>query len=164
MRRNTINFLYNSGHIVFLCLDVVPVEYARVFTHERAISSKVHKMFQYACTVAHVVWQSVMKVNMTKSHFNLLQLILVRILCDRSYLKDNSWMCILHQYHKASRLKACTAMCRSEKKVSKYKILINSKWPHPRFSPGRGVFCRERIWNNYIEISWKSMQVIFIIF
>ncbi len=34
----------------------------------------------------------------------------------------------------------------------------------PTFFSGRGgVFCRERIWNNYIEIQWKSMQVIFII-
>ncbi len=33
-------------------------------------------------------------------------------------------MCILHQYHKASGLKACTAMCRSEKKLSKYKFLL----------------------------------------
>ncbi len=77
-----------------------------------------------------------------------------------SYLKYNSWMCILHLYHKASRLKACTAMCRSVK-----KYLINSKWRHPRFSlrKGRGVFCHERIWNNYVEIQWKNMQVIFII-
>ncbi len=38
-----------------------------------------------------------------------------RIICDRHRtLKDNSWMYILHQYHKASGLKACT-MCRSEK-------------------------------------------------
>ncbi len=68
-------------------------------------------------------------------------------------------MCILHQYHKASGLKVCTAMCRSEK-----KYLINSKWWHPRFSPGGAeVFCRERIWNNYVEIQWKGIQVIFII-
>ncbi len=35
----------------------------------------------------------------------------------------------------------------------------------PTFFTGRreGVFCHERIWNNYIEIQWKSMQVIFII-
>ncbi len=44
----------------------------------------------------------------------------------QTYLKDNSWMCILHQYHKASGLKACTATCLSEK-----KYLIN-----PCFSPG----------------------------
>ncbi|MBL0687314.1 MAG: ABC transporter ATP-binding protein [Sulfurospirillum sp.] len=32
-------------------------------------------------------------------------------ICERHRtLKDNSWMCILHQYHKASRLKACTAI------------------------------------------------------
>ncbi len=30
--------------------------------------------------------------------------------------KDNSWMSILHQYHKASGLKAWIAMYRSEKK------------------------------------------------
>ncbi len=34
----------------------------------------------------------------------------------QTYLKDNSWMCILHQYHKVSGLKAWTAMCRSEEK------------------------------------------------
>ncbi len=32
-------------------------------------------------------------------------------LCDRHILKDNSWMCILYHYLKASRLKSCTAMC-----------------------------------------------------
>ncbi len=31
------------------------------------------KMTQYACAVDHVVWQSVTKINMIKSHFNLLQ-------------------------------------------------------------------------------------------
>ncbi len=37
-------------------------------------------------------------------------------LWQTSYLKDNSCMCILHQYHKMNGLKACTAMCRSETK------------------------------------------------
>ncbi len=38
--------------------------------------------------------------------------LIVRNLCDRPrILKDNSWMCILHQYHNASGLKSCTAMC-----------------------------------------------------
>ncbi len=33
-------------------------------------------------------------------------------LCYRHHiLKDNSWMCILHQYHKASGFKSCTAIC-----------------------------------------------------
>ncbi len=58
-----------------------------LFTYaEQAISSKVHKMIQYACAVDQVVLYGVMKVNMTKSHFNLLQLILVRILCDRHHI------------------------------------------------------------------------------
>ncbi len=59
-----------------------------------------------------------MKVNMTKSHFNLLHAATdfgSNSLWQTSYLKDNSWMSILHQYHKASGLKACTVMCRSEK-------------------------------------------------
>ncbi len=38
--------------------------------------------------------------------------LMVQNLCARHrILKDNSWMCILHQYHKASGLKACTEMC-----------------------------------------------------
>ncbi len=38
---------------------------------------------------------------------------MVRNLCDRHHIfKDNSWMCILHQYHKASRRKSCIVMCR----------------------------------------------------
>ncbi len=160
MCRNTIDFGFNSSDIALWCLEVVPVVYARVFTYaERAISSKVHKMMQYTCTVDHMVLQRAMKVNMMKSHFNLLQLILVRILWHTSYLKDNSWMCILHQYHKVSGLKACTAMCRSEKKCSNI-YLINSKWRHPRFFSGKGGL---RIWNNYVEIQCKSIQVIFII-
>ncbi len=30
MHRNSINFLYNPGHVTLLCLEVVPVLYARV--------------------------------------------------------------------------------------------------------------------------------------
>ncbi len=30
MHRNSINFLYNLGHVTFRCLEVVPVVYARV--------------------------------------------------------------------------------------------------------------------------------------
>ncbi len=41
------------------------------------------------------------------------EILMVRNLCDRyRILKDNSWMCILHQYYKTSRLKASTVMCR----------------------------------------------------
>ncbi len=29
---------------------------------------------------------------------------------------------------------------------------------------GGGSYCHERIWNNFIEIHWKSMQVMFNIF
>ncbi len=44
--------------------------------------------------------------------------LIVRNLCDRHrILKDNSWMCILHQYHKASRLKASTMMCRDREEM-----------------------------------------------
>ncbi len=39
--------------------------------------------------------------------------LMVRKFCDRHrILKDNSWMCILHQYHKVSRLKASITMCQ----------------------------------------------------
>ncbi len=71
---------------------------------------------------------------------------MVQYHCDRRrILKENSWMCILHQYHNASILKVCTAMCQSERKNDVY--IFNSKWWHPRFSPGKGwgVFGRERI-------------------
>ncbi len=73
-------------------------------------------MMQYACAVDHMVLQGVMKVNMTKSHDEVaFQLAAADFdsnsLSQTSYLKDNSWMSILHQYHKVSELKACTAMC-----------------------------------------------------
>ncbi len=55
-----------------------------LFTYaERSISSKVHKMMQYTYKGDHMVLYGSLKVNMMKLHFNLLQLILVRILCDR---------------------------------------------------------------------------------
>ncbi len=37
----------------------------------RAISSKVHKMMQYACAVDHVVLHGAMKVNMREVAFQL---------------------------------------------------------------------------------------------
>ncbi len=45
-------------------------------------------------------------------------------ICDRHrILKDKSWMCLLHQYHKASRLKPCTAMGQErEEFVGKFPI------------------------------------------
>ncbi len=46
-------------------------------------------------------------------------------LWQTSYLKDISWMCILNQYHKASSLKAWTAMCQSEKKSTSRLGLIS---------------------------------------
>ncbi len=87
-------------------------------------------------------------------------------LWQTSYLKDNSWMCILHQYHKMSRLKAWTAMCQSEKKCGNiFKIAGDRFVVHVSSAVwGGGVYCcSERIWNNYIEIYQKNMQVIFII-
>ncbi len=53
---------------------------------ERAISSKVQKIMQYTWAVDHVVLEGAIKVNMMKSYFNLLQLILVRILCDKHHI------------------------------------------------------------------------------
>ncbi len=41
--------------------------------------------------------------------------LMVQNLCDRHcILKDNNWMGILHEYHKASELKLCTEMCREQ--------------------------------------------------
>ncbi len=68
---------------------------------------------------------------MTKSHFNLLQILIKYTygpiaLRQTSYSKENSWTCILHQYHKASTLKSYTMMCR---KWGKYQIyFVNSRW------------------------------------
>ncbi len=39
-------------------------------------------------------------------------------------------MCILHQYHKASGLKACTAMCRIQNKCRKYIYLFQNGGAH----------------------------------
>ncbi len=82
-----------------------------------------------------------MEVNTTKSHFNLLQLILDRI------LKDISWMSILHQYHKTSGLKAWTAMCRSEDKWGNIFKMAGDRFVVHVFSAvWRGGFgCSERI-------------------
>ncbi len=61
----------------------------------------------------HKVWRKTClgKVILVRSWFWALYL----CKSQTSYLKDNSWMSILHQYHKTSELKACIAMCRSEK-------------------------------------------------
>ncbi len=83
-----------------------------------------------------------------------------------SYFKDNSWMSILHQYHRASGLKAWTAMCRSEEKGGNIFKMADNRFIVHVFSAvwgGGGYFCGERIWNNHFEIHQKSMQVIFII-
>ncbi len=81
-------------------------------------------------------------------------------------------MSILHQYHKENGLKACTTMCQSEKwkwgnifkmagkrsvvHFSSLLLVVCGGW-----GGGGGYCCSERIWNNYIEIHLKSMQVIF---
>ncbi len=47
--------------------------------------------------------------------FDLVHLctLMVRYRCDRHrILKENNWMCILHQYHTVSGLKSYTMMCR----------------------------------------------------
>ncbi len=54
---------------------------------------------------------------------------MVQNICDRHILKDNSWMCILHQYHKVSGLKASTMMCRKQDEnplavVKEYEIIM----------------------------------------
>ncbi len=126
---------------------------------------------QYICADDHVVLQGAMKVNMTKSHFNLLQFYFgSNSLWQTSYLKDNSWMCILNQYHKASRLKVCTAMCRSEKNGITYIFnefkMVGDTFLLQRFPGvgGGGDCCPERILKNYIKIHWKSMQAMIFIF
>ncbi len=45
--------------------------------------------------------------------------LMVRNLCDRHCtVKDNSWMCILHQYHKASGLKSYPTLRSEENGVN----------------------------------------------
>ncbi len=94
------------------------------------------KMTEYAYADDHVVWQSATKINMMKSHFNLLQQIyfstlIFRNSCDKHrILKDNSWICILNQYHKASGLKLCTARgmwCKYTQQI----YFIISRWQRP---------------------------------
>ncbi len=49
---------------------------------------------------------------------------MVRYRCDRHHiLKENPWMCLLHRYHKASRFKSYTMMCRGGVNI-KYILLI----------------------------------------
>ncbi len=94
----------------------------------------------------------------------LIKIFMVRNLCDRHRtLKDISWIWILHQYHKASGLKACTAMCRSEKKCRKCISLIQNGGAH--------VFLREEEGSSVVKeyeiitlkYNGKNMQVIFVI-
>ncbi len=63
---------------------------------------------------------------------------MVRTLSDRHHtLKDNSWMFILHQYHKASGLKLCSARGKWGKYIRKYdyfKMAASSR--EPVFSSG----------------------------
>ncbi len=75
MRRNTINCLYSPGHMNLWCLEVVPVVYAKIARHSDIfnLGNILLKMMQYACVVDRLVWQSVMKINMSNSHFNLLE-------------------------------------------------------------------------------------------
>ncbi len=93
---------------------------------------------------------------------------MVRYRCDRHrILKENGWMCILHQYHKASGLKLYTMMCRSGVNI-KYISLIQDGGAqvHHVFFSLRSCCLQtlEGIWNNYVDIEQKVMQVIFIIF
>ncbi len=112
----TINFLYNSCHVALWCLEVVPVVYARVFTYARAISSK--KFIKW-CNMHAQLTTWVARCDESKHDEVAFQPAAANFgsnyLWQTSYLKDNSWMSILHQYHKANGLKACTTMCRSEK-------------------------------------------------
>ncbi len=51
--------------------------------------------------------------------------LMVRNLCDiHLIIKDICWMCILDQYHKASGLKSCTAMCREQEENGVNIILL----------------------------------------
>ncbi len=116
MRRNTINFPYNSGHVALWCLEVVPVVYASVFKYERAISSK--KFIKWCNTHAQLT-RGFARCDESKHDEVTFQLTSAdfgsNYLWQTPCLKDNSWMSILHQYHKENRLKACATMCRSEK-------------------------------------------------
>ncbi len=125
--------------MVHWCLEVVPVMYASI-TRSSRIARTSSRRFRFSTLM---VWNR----------------------CDRyRILKENSWICILHQYHKASRLKSYTMMCRKWGKWGKY-IHHSIKMAALTFFSGRGwgSCCHERIWNNYVEIHWKNMQVMFII-
>ncbi len=68
-------------------------------------------------------------------------------------------MCILHQYHKASGLKSCTVMCHERE-----EFLGNFPYGSDHRTIEHSLFCKflEGIWNNYVDIQQKSMQVRFI--
>ncbi len=70
---------------------------------------------------------------------------MVRYRCDRHrILKENRWMCILHQYHKASGLKLYTLMCRSGVNIKYISIIQDGGAPSTSrfFSPGDLVVCK----------------------
>ncbi len=67
---------------------------------------------------------------LTAADFNSSKLMVWNLCNKHCILKDNSWMCILHQYHKASRLKSCIAMCW-ERERNGYIYFINSRWRRP---------------------------------
>ncbi len=152
MCRNTINFLYKSGHMVLWCLKLVPGVCARLVRSST---------MEISCLKWCNMHAQLTKINMTKSHFNLLQEIKFSTLMAQNHsdrhriLKDNSWMCILHQYHKASMLKACTAMCQKREK-NWVNIFHQFKMAAPMFSSwrwgGGWSWCCEQIWNNYVGI------------
>ncbi len=136
---------------------------------ERAISSKVHKMMQYACAVDHAVLYGAMKVNMTKSHFNLLQLILVWILCDRHHI---SKIIVGWAYYTSITRRAGLKLVQRWGPSEKWKSGNIFKMVGDRFivhvssavcgEGGGGYCCSERMWNNYVEIHRKRLHVMLI--
>ncbi len=67
-------------------------------------------------------------------------------LCDRHHiLKDNSWMCILHQYHKTAGLNRAQREENAGKYIRQIYFII-SRWRHPVdhvFSSGALVVMKE---------------------
>ncbi len=136
--------------VTFCCEEVskfaVEMRFFIVFDNIAASLHRNPKRWASERTLSYATLQCVgilltLDINMTKSHFNLLQYIYSSTLIFRNsrdkhlILKDNSWICIYHQYHKVSRLKSCTAREKWGKYTRKIYFII-SRWR----SPSRSCF------------------------
>ncbi len=91
------------------CLEVVPVGYARIVRARS--SSGGNSCLKWCNTHAHGNDENKHdEVTFQLAAVDLKSTLMTWNRCDRHrILKDNIWMCILHQCHNASGLKACTA-------------------------------------------------------